>query len=172
MSDKKYQYKNIENNKSLINKIPNQSDIEGFEVWKKKTNSRTLENCIFFGGMGGLLTFPMISAIISTGESLLDSNNIIVLVFLLMLIMVEVVLIKNYLNSRKWQMEYCNYGKVIDKYCVRKGKRRRYYIIVSINDVLFKIRTTSLKLYRSLESGDDATVFSIEGKEHLGVMKK
>lgn len=170
MSDKKYQYKDIENDKSLINKIPNQSDLEGFEEWKKKTNKRRLDDCIFSGAIIGFISFLSISGVMSSGESLKD--NIIVLLFPAIFILFEIVLIKQYLKSRAWQMEYCNYGKVIDKYYVRKNKNRRYYIIVSINDVLFKTRTTSLKLYRSLESGDDVTVFSIEEKEHLGVMKK
>lgn len=168
MSDKKYQYKDIENDKSLINKIPNQSDLEGFEEWKKKTNKRILDNCIFSGVIIGFISFLSISGVMSSGESLKD--KIIVLLFLAIFILFEIRLIKHYLNSRTWQMEYCNYGKVIDKYRVTKGKKKRFYVIIEVDGNLFKIKSRSQ--YFSLEINDDATVFSIEGKEFLGVMKK
>ena len=98
-------------------------------------------------------------------------------------------IIREYIKSKSWKMDYCKYGKVIDKYIVIKryangrGRIKRdyqYYAIVSIDEQLLKIRIRSIKNYYSLEINEDpmvffndnAIVFFIEGKNELNVIKK
>ena len=65
--------------------------------------------------------------------------------------------------------EYCNYGKVIDKYTLPRGDCRDYYIVVQVNDNELKIKSKSE--YSLLHIDDDVIVFSIEGHNKAYVTK-
>ena len=79
--------------------------------------------------------------------------------------------IKRYLRAQSWEIDYCKTGKVHDKYSIRITRTEtKFYIIVLVNEELFKIRTQGGD-YSSLKINDDVIVFSIKG-QNLDVMKK
>ena len=198
---KKYSHISEISDRFFIDKIPNEEDLTKFEEWKKITINEIFKSCMSKWNIAFLtLLMISISMIISikyidnvTAKLLIsDSTNkstrqimIMLILFAIVLVLILVFLIRGYINSKSWKMDYCKYGKVVDKYIwneINIGGRNRkfYYAIVLIDEQLFKIRIRSIKNYNSLEINEDprvfikdnAIVFFIKGKKELNVMKK
>ena len=66
---------------------------------------------------------------------------------------------------------YCNYGKVIYKYKIPKGRCRDYYIVVQVDDNVLKFDKYTKYEYYNLNINDDVIVFSVEGYNNAYVTK-
>ena len=97
-------------------------------------------------------------------------EKIVAIIFLVILTYTGYhLIIKKYLNSKSWKMEYCNYGKVLDKYTLYSNSFKHHYIIVQVNDNRLKIH--SKNEYYLLDIGENVIVFSIEGHSQAYVAK-
>lgn len=205
MNDKEKKYSHIDeiSDRPFIDKIPNENDLAKYEEWKKIIRNERLKKRMvvwttaFIGSL--MISFFMIRLAkwtdhVTTTFSTSDTGDqwiyyIIIMLTLLANMLALGFIIREYIKSKSWKMDYCKYGKVIDKYIVIKryangrGRIKRdyqYYAIVSIDEQLLKIRIRSIKNYYSLEINEDpmvffndnAIVFFIEGKNELNVIKK
>lgn len=163
--EKEYVYEQ----KSLLEqRIPNENDLQDFESWKRRKCNSIITTCIFFFVI--VLMFTMISFIAINAESTSIIEMMLPIFIGLIFIVVILGQIKKYFDIKKWEMEYCNYGVVIDKKSVSKNRHRRYYITVSSNENTFKENARSE--YTLLNIGDEAIVFTIEGKKQIYIAKK
>lgn len=169
MNEKHTKYLHLVNDINLINKqIPKENDLKNFENWKKRQ--------IKYNFRGIILTFFIVVFVFSIAFIVkMDlKETIILILFLLFIVYAEYnLIIKKYLNTKSWKMEYCNYGKVLDKYRIHTSygsTRKDCYIIVQVNEKRLKFETKSE--YYLLDIGDEVIVFSIEGDSKAHVTKK
>lgn len=168
MNEKIRKYLRLKNDKRLISEnIPNENDLENFEKWKKRMRRKDLKLIIF---SSTILIFVYV-ILLSTGIFSLAElkEKIFGIICMFIFIYFEYILIKKYIKSKKWKMEYCNYANVIDKYKIPTGKYKEYYIVVNINGNKLKIKTNE---YSLIDIGDEVIVFLIEGNNELYITKK
>lgn len=168
MSEKRKKYLHLKNDKNLIGeKLPNKSDLECFEKWKQGTKKDKLLTII----MSSFIIIIVYGALFVTGVFLESElkEKIFGIISLLIFIYFVYYLIKKYINIKFWEMEYCNYGKVVDKYKTPRGDYHDYNIVVEVNDNKLKIK--SKREYFSLNVNDDVVVFSIKGHKEVYVTK-
>ena len=129
-------YLHLINDKNLIGKqIPNERDLKIFEEWKKRWRKQMLRTIIL-----SLIVILFVYSIFFIVSMYLETGlkeKMVAIIFLFIFAYVEYhLIIKKYLNSKSWKMEYCNYGKVLDKYIIssRYGNRhnKEHYIIVQV----------------------------------------
>ena len=65
---------------------------------------------------------------------------------------------------------YCNYGKVIYKYKIPKGRCRDYYIVVQVDDNVLKFDKYTKYEYYNLNINDDVIVLSAFSKSLLTLL--
>ena len=168
MSEKSRKYLHLKNDKNLIGvQIPRENDLKNFEKWKKRIRKNKLQLII----LSSFILILVYGILFITGVFLESElkEKIFGIVSLFIFAYFEYFLIKQYLNAKSWKMEYCNYGKVIDKYTMPKGNRRDYYIIIYVNYNELKVNSKSE--YSLLNIDDDVIIFSIEGHNKAYVTK-
>lgn len=76
----------------------------------------------------------------------------------------EISAIKEYFTSKKWTLEYVDYGEIIDKYIKYEKKDNDHYIIAHTTscDLRYKV---SFKDYENFELNDKVVIFAIPGKQ-------
>jgi len=79
-------------------------------------------------------------------------------------------ILKNYLNSRNWQLEYCDYGNIIDKYTDEDKNDNDYYVIVEVNNNNLKYKLTR-KEFLELDISDNVIVIAIANKKETYIVK-
>ena len=168
MNEKSRKYLHLKNDKNLIGgQTPKESDLENFEKWKKRMRKNKLQLII----LSSFILILVYGMLLITGVFLEAElkEKIFGIGSLFIFLYFESVLIKQYLYVKSWKMEYCTYGKVIDKYTMPKGDRRDYYIVIHVNDNELKVNSKSE--YSLLNIDDDVIVFSIEGNNKAYVTK-
>lgn len=115
MNDKRQEYLHLVNDKKLIGELlPKKNDLNRFELWKKKMCKRKFQAFIL---VSFLIIFVFTIIFISMIETEVKSVNVIgLIIYLLLFLYVDFIILKDFLNIKQWQMEYCNYGNVLDKY--------------------------------------------------------
>lgn len=169
MNGKSEKYRHLKNDKSLIGgKMPNDLDFKNFERWKKMVRSKRLQLIIFSSSF--IIFIYIIFFVTGVFADAELKEKIFGILCFFVFAFFEYFLIKQYLVSKSMKMEYCNYGKVIDKYKVVKGKRKKYCIIVEVNDNTLKFN--SKYEYWLLNINDEVMVFSVEGQNKAYVTQK
>ena len=153
--------------------IPTESDIEKFKKWKKRERNKMLIACIY-----SLFILILIGSILLLSGVALESrliDKIFGIIAYLLFGWAEIILIKRYLKSRFWKIEYCNYGKIIDKYHFassgRSGRNSNTHIIVLVNEKKININTSTITEYRKMQLNDEVIVFAVDNKK-LYIIKK
>lgn len=163
--EKEYAYEQ----KSLLEpRIPNDDDLQDFENWKRRKCNSLIASSVFYFII--VLMFTMISFVAINAEGTSPSEMMLPIFMGLVFIAIILGQIKKYFDIKKWNMEYCNHGVVIDKKAVSKKKHRRYYITVSSNENTF--RENARSEFSILNIGDEAIIFTIEGKKQIYIAKK
>lgn len=165
MNEKYKQYYYTKNDKNLINQqIPTENDLRKFEEWKILKRKELLFSCM------ASLIFSCIMIIVSIA---LESKVIgIILLMLSGLLIFSSV--KKYITSKKWKPEYCDYGKIIDKFITYDGKNNKeddYYVIILVNQNELKVKIKKNE-YQNLELNDEVIIYAIQSEKEVFISKK
>lgn len=178
---KSIEIKNQEAFENITNIKPTDSDIEKFEEWKRKRRKAKLKLAVF-----SLLIIVLVFGTLSISEPLSELNledRIFGIVCIFIFLWLEIYLIKDFLKSKYWTINYCNYGKVIDKYRSfqhsidvkpkksASGKDSIPHIIVLVENNKLNITSCSRDEYRKLNVGDDVILFKLDDNK-MYIVKK
>lgn len=172
MNEEYMQYLHLIDDKNLIGKQqPNENDLKNFEIWKKRWQKHALKG-IIFSSIIVLLIYSFIFAVSMFSETELK-DIIILIIFLFIFAFAEYhLMIKKYLNTKTLEMEYCNRGKILDKYMLRRPGSKHgkdYYIIVQVDDNKLKIQSETE--YHLVDINETVIVFSIKGHSQAYITK-
>lgn len=149
---------------------PTESDLEKFEKWKKRKRNGMLITCIY-----SLFILVLVGSVLIVGDIVAEArliDKIFGIMAYLLFGWAEIHLIKQYLKARLWKMEYCNYGKVIDKYCLGSSSRKNNrHIIVLVNGKKISINTCSISDYRKMQLNDEVIIFAVDNKKLYSIRK-
>lgn len=170
MKEKYINYLYLNNNKNLIGtQLPKESDLKKFATWSKKVRNSMFKMIV----ISSIIVMLIYGVLFATGVFLEAGlkEKLFGILCLFIFGYIEQFLIKQYLKAKCWKMEYCNYGKVIDKYYMSKGRSRDYYIVVKVGDNVLKFDKYTIYEYHKLDVNDDVIVFSIDGHDNAYVTK-
>lgn len=168
-------YSFVQNNKKILEpRKPSQNDLEKFEEWKKKKLENTSNK--IKGDIFRIIIIVILCIYLALNSQSLPwtillleiSSFIFLFVFLVLLPLYDN--IKEYLDIPSWEIEYCNYVQVVDKYKVWANKYITRCLIISINEkhLIF----TDDFSYPSVNIGDEVMLFNVKGKNTVYFCKK
>ena len=161
MNEKKKQYLNIGNSKSLIDqKTPTESDFEKFYEWRELRSKGLKVASIAFAI---ILSFMALIAFI-IGE-------LIALAIVALFALIEIYIIKESKNTKKFVLEYCDYGTIVDKYQTHHKNDKDYYAIVEANGNKLKYKI-SRKENTLIDYNDEVVIFAIQNRDATFMVKK
>ena len=77
---------------------------------------------------------------------------------------------KDFINSKNWQPEYCDYGNIIDKYIKKDKNDNDYYVIVEVNNNNLKYKLKRKEFFE-LDISDNVIIIAIENKKETFIVK-
>lgn len=162
MNEKFRQYFNVSNDKNLIDrKTPTEQDKEIFY------GLRDLKREQFKKSLIGMTISLLIIVLIG-----IAMKNLWGIALILLFGYLEYCVLKDFLSSKNWEIEFCDYGNVVDKF-IKEDKDdhdKDYYIIVEVNETNLKYKIKRDE-YSELNISDNVTVFAIKDKKETFVAK-
>jgi len=159
MNDKVRQYYNVINDKNLLDKKnPTESDLAKFMILREAKRIQLKKSLIG----ASLTTLIMVPIGIIIG-------NLFGVGFILFGIFLEYFTLKEFLVSKKWTPDFCDYGYVVDKY-IKEDDDRDYYVIVSANGNIFKFELNERE-FLELNISDNVILFAIKNKKDVFMVK-
>lgn len=162
MNEKYRQYFNVTNDKNLIDrKTPTEQDREIF------CGAIELKREEFKKALSGMTIVFLISAIIG-----IAMNNIWGLIIILFFGYLEYSIARDFITCRNWEIEYCDYGSVVDKFIKadKDDSDKKYYLIVDANGNNLKYKL-NYQEFCELNISDTVTIFAIKEKKETFVAK-
>lgn len=163
MNEKFRQYYNLSNDKNLIDKkTPTEHDKEIFY------GVRDLKREQFKKSLTGMTISLLIIIVIG-----IAMKNIWRIALMLLFGYLEYNILKDFLSSKNWEIEFCDYGNVVDKF-IKEDKDdhdKDYYIIVEVNGTNLKYKLKRDE-YSELNISDNVIVFAIKEKKETFLAKK
>jgi len=160
MNEKNKQYYNLQNFKNLIEaKTPTERDLEKFDEWKISKREELKKSCI-----GMLIIFPFV-VVVGIGLS-----NLFGIILILFFCLWGFNMLKDFIKSKNWKLEYCDYGNIIDKYIDEDKRDNDYYVIVEVNNNNLKYKLKR-KEFLKLDILDNVIVIAIENKKETFIVK-
>ena len=163
MNEKYRQYFNLTNDKNLINsRIPTEQEKEIFY------RLRDLKREEFKKGLIAMTIILLFIVVIG-----IAMKNLWGIILILFFGYIELGILKDFLASKNWEVEYCSYGSVTDKFMKedKNDSDKDYYVIVNAdgNDLKYKLKKQE---FSNFEISDEVIVFAIKEKKETFVAKR
>lgn len=162
--EERNKYSNIKNDISLLTRhLPTENDMIIFEEKLKKHKKLSIILNILILIYGTLFFKNLITFFLELDYTVLFYTIISFLCSIVLICISKKIILS------KLEIDFCDYGKITDKYY--DVIYEKYYAIVSVNQNLFKFQIKRKK-YDSLEINDDVIIFAIKNSKCLYINKK
>ena len=98
-------------------------------------------------------------------------GNLVGIILILIFGLLGFLVLKDFFRSKSWELEYCDYGNIIDKYMDEDKNDDDYYVIVEVNNNNLKYKLKR-KEFLELDISDNVIVIAIEDKKETFIVKK